>query len=93
MAVITARHVGLPQEAMEHLAAGCLLSEIGSSVDAKILRTTDELDQLQQAQVNTHIKKALKKLEGANLPLDILLTIRYHHERFNGAGQLAGRSG
>lgn len=93
LGAIAGRHIGVPQDALENMSTALLMSEIGSQVDVRILRDAEPLEGRDKAEVQNHINSALEKLKSSNVPEDVLTTIRYHHERFNGTGLLTGLEG
>ena len=90
LASIAGRHIGIPKDALENMTTACLLSEIGSQVSSNTLRQLEPLSAAQKSNVKRHIDSTLAKLANTNVSEEVITTVRYHHERYNGSGLMLG---
>lgn len=89
-----ARRLGLPQNQIDLIYFISLLHDVGKiGIPEQILNKTERLDQTERAEINRHseigagIVREISFLRGG---IDV---IRYHHERFDGAGYPVGIKG
>lgn len=93
------RHLGLEKVAINQLALGGLLLDVGKSkLPAKLLQKTGKLSELEQKAMRDHVtfglKMLVKRTEGEEqLDQEVLRMIATHHERADGSGYPQGLEG
>ncbi len=93
--VIFGRHLGLDRDALQMLATGGLLLDVGKTeVPDELLTREGPLNDAEMAVVREHVEhgaELLRKQQGVDGRIvEMVLT---HHERFNGTGYPKGLSG
>ena len=93
--VALGRQLGLPKDDLCTLSLAGLLLDIGkTSIPNYILEKTTRLTPAEFALVKRHIELGLYEIEKVdNISSQILETIEYHHERFDGSGYPKGVAG
>lgn len=87
LSVRLAEYIGLKNEKMRCLAIGALLHDIGKTqIDEEILNKPGKLTDKEFAIVKKHTVIGSDLIKSLNGDHDILPIIRYHHERWDGAG-------
>ncbi|TCK17876.1 HD-GYP domain-containing protein (c-di-GMP phosphodiesterase class II) [Thiogranum longum] len=93
------RHLGLEKSAIEQLALGGLLLDIGKSdVPVELLRKPGKLTEEEFAILRKHVDQGVRLLSrssvsakpGDRLPREVLQMVATHHERANGNGYPQG---
>lgn len=94
-ATVLGRHLGLPKDALEDLALGVLLSDVGKTrIPRSLLMKPGKLTEQEYAVVQKHVEygvEILKKVKGIND--NILAIVHCHHERHDGTGYPYGLTG
>lgn len=94
-AIVFGRYLGLSKEALDSLALGCLLMDVGKAkISSELLNKRGVLSAGERAELERHVQYSLDILAGSPLLTDQLYTIvAQHHERYDGSGypnRLAG---
>lgn len=89
------RKIGLTESALQNLAVGAMLMDIGKMrLPAELLHKQDRLTDNEWSLMKTHVDLGLNLLESSgDYPQDVLNIIRTHHERLNGCGYPNGLEG
>ena len=95
LAAVFGRHIGLPKEALENLATGVLLMDVGKiRLPRHMLRTPDRLTAEEWQEMRRHVEYSVEVLEGSGGANEqIIGVVQYHHERHDGSGYPFGLSG
>ncbi len=91
-----AEALDLPRAGVERIGQAALLHDIGKieSLYSAILAKPARLTAEERVVIQSHVTKGEELLRNlASVPDDILLTVRYHHEREDGAGYPDGLKG
>ena len=90
-----ARHLGLDKEQIYEVGLGCLLFDVGkTTLPLTLLLKPGPLTPEEWQAVREHVPQGVTILHGMDgITPAILDLVRYHHERFDGSGYLAGLSG
>ena len=86
--VMFGRHLGFDRKALQELAIGGLLLDIGNvGLPASIVNTSGALTDKQREQMRRHVQIGLDILKASkDFPENVFDMIRYHHERADGSG-------
>ncbi|HFD80361.1 MAG TPA: HD-GYP domain-containing protein [Gammaproteobacteria bacterium] len=92
------RHLGLEKSAIESLALGGLLLDVGkSAVPVELLRKSGPLTEVEQRRLREHVDQSVRMLSGSSgltleerLPIEVLQMVATHHERADGSGYPQG---
>jgi HD-GYP domain-containing protein (c-di-GMP phosphodiesterase class II) len=92
------RHLGLEKEAINQLALGGLLLDIGKSrLPPHLLKNNGELTEEEARQMHEHVDLGIKILvssplspSGEKVSMDVMQMIATHHERADGSGYPQG---
>lgn len=88
------RHLGFDGAALQALATGGLLLDVGKiAVPVPILAKPGTLDREEQLYVRRHVERGLELVAGRDLPARALEMIAGHHERLDGSGYPHGLRG
>jgi HD-GYP domain-containing protein (c-di-GMP phosphodiesterase class II) len=89
------RHLGLPRPALESMALGGLLFDVGKTqVSDTILMKPDRLTENEFERFQQHVEHGLKLLTGGRgINESVLAMVRTHHERHDGSGYPSGLMG
>jgi HD-GYP domain-containing protein (c-di-GMP phosphodiesterase class II) len=88
------RHLGFDRAALQALATGGLLLDIGKiAVPVPILAKPGMLERDEQHYVRRHVERGLELVAGRDLPARAVEMIAGHHERMDGSGYPHGLSG
>lgn len=92
MGAVLGRQLGLDTPALETVATGMLLLDIGKvAVPVPILAKPDALDAAEHAYVRRHVERGLELVVAAgDVPARAIEMIAGHHERIDGSGYPAG---
>ncbi|WP_207950580.1 HD-GYP domain-containing protein [Marinobacter sp. JSM 1782161] len=86
-ALVCGRHMGLERPALENLALGTLLCQIGKlDLPVEVVRNEHKLDADDFALFRRYVDKGVERLEAAGLSRAVVNVVRYHRERHNGSG-------
>lgn len=89
------RHLGLPRVALDSLALGGLLFDVGKTrLSDDILLKPDRLSDTEFKEYKKHVDHGMEILaQTRGLDASILAMVKTHHERHNGSGYLHGLKG
>lgn len=94
LALMMARDIKLPQEAVNALGMGALFHDIGrQEIPAKILLKTEPLTQAERSFYEMHCEYGVKIGKRLHFNPAMLSIIRDHHEAFDGSGYPAKLKG
>lgn len=94
LAVVIARHMGLPEERIKGLYLAGFVHDIGKIyVPAEILTRPGRLSAVEFALVKTHVDAGYEILKGIDFPWPIAEIVRQHHENMDGSGYPRGLKG
>lgn len=94
LCVVMGRQLGLGRDEMFHLGLAGLLMDVGKLLlPDGLLRKTGGLTDKEHQETQTHIELGLSAIKESQLPAEVINTIQYHHERFDGTGYPAGLVG
>jgi len=96
LAAVFGRHLGLPQDALENLATGALLMDIGNVMLPRELlaRADAELSSSELEILRSHVEKGVKLLEECGqYDEQSVGVVHHHHERHDGSGYPYGLTG
>jgi response regulator RpfG family c-di-GMP phosphodiesterase len=94
LATAISRDLGLPDDEVNAIALGAVLRDLGQFPLRSVLnRPGLELPPGARKNMERHVDTALDMLTGIQLPRATRDTIRYHHERWDGAGYPDGLKG
>jgi putative nucleotidyltransferase with HDIG domain len=89
-----ARRMNLAGDAVEHIAQGALLHDIGKiAVPDSILRKPGTLSEEEWATMRRHPDTGFRMLKAIHVPDTIAAVVRQHHEKFDGTGYPLGLRG
>ncbi len=95
-AVALGRHMGLSTQALNNLAMGIMISDVGKCKlpDNLLKQDPSDMSADDLIRYQTHVLKALKILKQSSTPLDkqVLAIVANMHERHNGSGYPRGIS-
>ena len=95
LAIAFGRHLGLPQDELEHLAIGTLLFDIGKlQLPVELLHKQERLTDREYALIKRHVQigtELVREMEGSNP--HIVSVVLHHHERHDGRGYPRGVAG
>lgn len=94
-ATMFGRHLGFPRDALDNLAAGGLLLDIGNvELPAELLDAEGAMTHDEFAAIPAHVEAGLRILEAStDVHPSVVDMVAYHHERFDGSGYPDGRAG
>lgn len=94
-AIVMGRHLGLSKQALDTLALGVLLSEVGKTrVPRQLLVKPSTLAPDEMTEVRRHIEYGIEILgKVPGLPTEVISIVAGHHERYDGSGYPGGLSG
>ncbi|WP_133500652.1 HD-GYP domain-containing protein [Cognatilysobacter terrigena] len=88
------RHLGLPEDYLIELATGAMLMDIGKTqVPAPLLDRDGPLDAMSMARVRRHVELGAQMLQADRFSRTVIEMVNGHHERADGSGYPARRSG
>jgi putative nucleotidyltransferase with HDIG domain len=96
LAVVIAHDLGLPKRQQNYVEIAALLHDIGKidSVYAEVISKPYHLDDEERALIQTHAARGAEILEAmTSVPRDVVLSVRHHHERYDGNGYPDGVNG
>ncbi len=94
LARAVAEELGLDESTRRELILATLLRDIGKvGIDDELLDQDAELNEDQRSQMRQHVDGSVRLLEHIDFPWKVLLTIRHHHERYDGTGYPDGLKG
>ncbi|MDF1821256.1 MAG: HD-GYP domain-containing protein [Alcanivoracaceae bacterium] len=96
LAAVFGRHLGLPKDALENLATGALLMDIGNVMLPRELlaRADAELSSSELEILRSHVEKGVKLLEeSGQYDEQSVGVVHHHHERHDGSGYPYGLTG
>ena len=89
LAVAIAQDLGLPKRKQNYVEIAALLHDIGKidSVYANVLSKPFDLDDEERRLIQTHAARGAEILQAmSSVPRDVVLSVKHHHERFDGLG-------
>jgi len=91
----TGRQLGLGEGKRQELALASLLRDLGriGLAGEELERPREELTDEDHARIKAHVEVGMGLVDGIPLPADVRDAVRYHHERWDGAGYPAGLAG
>jgi HD-GYP domain-containing protein (c-di-GMP phosphodiesterase class II) len=94
-AVIFGRHLGFDHDALQKLATGAYLLDIGNTaLPEKLLKTEGAMPLDDFARVSEHVQAGLDVLNRSrDIPAEVFDMVAFHHERFDGSGYPGGHGG
>ncbi|WP_154223346.1 HD-GYP domain-containing protein [Marinicella rhabdoformis] len=94
-AAVFGRHLGLPEDKLEILVSGVLLSDIGKTkICRKLLNKSEPYTDEEVKTVRGHVELGVELLaKDKHMDHDILTIVETHHERFDGSGYPYGLVG
>ncbi len=94
-AIMFGRHLGMDRLALEHLACGALLLDIGNvDIDEDVIAAEGALTQFEYEQVPAHVAAGVDILaRSKDVHPAIFEMVEFHHERFDGSGYPYGIAG
>jgi len=94
LAAAFGRHLGLPQAFLVDVAIGAMLMDIGKTqVPETLLRHAGPLDAMSMARVRRHVELGTQILGGGAFSATVREIVAGHHERADGSGYPARRTG
>ena len=85
--LMAARELGWNEEEAEHIGMAALLADIGySKIDSNILKKEEELTEKEREEMQRHVSEGANMLAELGLPEEVVETVAFHHERFDGNG-------
>lgn len=92
LATAMGRRLGLSGEAMQTLATGCMMMDVGKLLlPVELLHKPSRLNHEEWELMKTHVRLGLDLLEASpDCSEDILNIVRTHHERIDGCGYPTG---
>jgi putative nucleotidyltransferase with HDIG domain len=89
-----ALRMGIAGDALEHIAQGALLHDIGKiAVPDSILRKPGTLSDEEWATMRRHPDTGFQMLKAIHVPDEIARVVRQHHEKYDGTGYPLGLRG
>lgn len=96
LAVAIAQDMALPKRKQNYVEIAALLHDIGKidSIYADVISKPYDLDEEERALIQTHAARGAEILKAmTSVPSEVVLSVRHHHERFDGKGYPDGISG
>ena len=94
LATSVAQELGVSQEEQVDLALAAVLRDLGRlALGGRLLPGGASQTSEARARIERHVDLALHLMEGIDLPENVRLAVRHHHERWDGAGYPDGLSG
>ncbi|GAB1594353.1 HD-GYP domain-containing protein [Lysobacter claricitrinus] len=94
LAAALGRHLGLPEDYLVELATGAMLMDIGKTqVPQPLLQREGPLDAMSMARVRRHVELGTQMLQDDRFSDTVMEMVRGHHERADGSGYPARRTG
>jgi hypothetical protein len=92
--LLVGRRLELPGDALVQLGLGLFLQDIGKlALPPAIVHKTDPLDDAEHELMRRHPQRGLDLLRDEDVGREARAVIRFHHERWDGAGYPAGLAG
>jgi HD-GYP domain-containing protein (c-di-GMP phosphodiesterase class II)/ActR/RegA family two-component response regulator len=82
----TAREMGIDETRVDEIVLASVLRDLGQLPLKGLISKGADFSEDAKRQVERHVDTALELLEGVDLPESVRLTIRHHHERWDGTG-------
>jgi putative nucleotidyltransferase with HDIG domain len=96
LATAIAQDMGLPKRKLNYVEIAALLHDIGKidSVYADVISKPYDLNDEERALIQTHAARGAEILRDmSSVPAEVVLSVRHHHERFDGKGYPDGIAG
>lgn len=90
-----ARHLGFDRELIDELGQGGMMMDVGmATLQNSLLEKSSALNAEELSLMRTHVDYGIKLLKDANIESEVVLdVVANHHERLDGSGYPAGKSG
>jgi len=86
-ALVCGRQLGLNEGLLNHLAIGCLLTQVGKTALPKdLVEREQQLSSDEFAVYRTYVDRGIEALGASDLSGAVLSVVQYHRERHNGSG-------
>lgn len=86
-ALVCGRQLGLNEGLLNHLAVGCLLSQVGkTTLPKELVAREHQLSADEYATYRGYVERGVAALEGAGLSRAVMTVVQGHRERHNGSG-------
>ncbi|MFV8570803.1 HD-GYP domain-containing protein [Marinobacter sp. SBS5] len=93
-ALVVGRQLGLNEGLLNHLGAGCLLSQVGkTTLPAGIVEQEQQLSVEEFEIFRTYVQRGVEILRPSGISKAVLSVVQGHRERHNGSGFPAGVGG
>lgn len=94
-AAILGRHLGFERSAIETLAMGGLLLDLGNArIPQSIILKQGPLEEIEQKIIRKHVSLGLEMVRTSHgLNADVIAMLQHHHERNDGSGYPRGLTG
>lgn len=94
---VFARHLGISRQALDNLALGLVLMDVGKArLPDGLLNKTGLLTPAERLELRKHVQYSLDILDGMpGIPSQVVQMVAEHHERYDGSGyphQLSGKA-
>jgi putative nucleotidyltransferase with HDIG domain len=96
LATAIAQDLGLPRRKQNYVEIAALLHDIGKidSVYADVISKPFDLNEDERDLIQTHAARGAEILRDmSSVPAEVVLSVRHHHERYDGAGYPDGIKG
>ena len=93
-ALVVGRQLGLNEGLLNHLGAGCLLSQVGkTTLPAEIVQHEQQLSVEEFDIFRTYVQRGVEILQPSGISKAVLSVVQGHRERHNGSGFPSGVGG
>lgn len=89
LAVVIGQDLGLPKRKLNSVEIAALLHDIGKidSIYADVISKPYDLNDDERVLIQTHAARGAEILRAmSSVPAEVVLSVRHHHERFDGGG-------
>lgn len=93
-ALVCGRQLGLNEGLLNHLAVGCLLTQVGKTALPKdLIEREQQLSAEEYALYRSYVDRGVAALEDSGLSRAVMTVVQNHRERHNGSGFPQGLTG